>query len=237
MVLFYSSNVLGEDKKVTIYAGKDKASPSLLPPSRPRRADLDLFLNEDLIRYAWPNDIWFHVDKLSSPHVYLRLPDGMEWTSIPLALAEDIGQLVKAGSIQGNKVACTIIYTPASNLLKRGDFATGSVSFHNDRKVKRFHIPERINAVVNRLNKTKVEKEVDHEVEKVEREREEARRKREKANELKNAELALARQRKAEAEARSYRNLHAEKDTDQWEDDEWERKRPEGDFDPDEDFM
>ncbi|GAA5973793.1 hypothetical protein JCM21900_001387 [Sporobolomyces salmonicolor] len=184
MVLFYSSNVLGEDKKVTIYAGKDKASPSLRLSARPRGADLELFLNEDLIRYAWPNDIWFHVDKLSSPHVYLRLPDGMDWTAIPPALAEDIGQLVKAGSIQGNKVACTIIYTPASNLLKRGDFATGSVSFHNDRKVKRFHIAERTNAVVNRLNKTKLEKEVDHEAEKVEREREEARRKREKANEL-----------------------------------------------------
>lgn len=37
---------------------------------------------------------------------------------------------------QGNKVACTIIYTPASNLLKKGDFATGAVSFKNDRKVR-----------------------------------------------------------------------------------------------------
>ena len=39
-----------------IYVGKDK------------------FENEDLIKHAWPEDIWFHVDKLSSAHVYLRLP-------------------------------------------------------------------------------------------------------------------------------------------------------------------
>ncbi|KAF5923527.1 hypothetical protein HPG69_006698 [Diceros bicornis minor] len=30
-------------------------------------------LYEDLIKYGWPEDIWFHVDKLSSAHVYLRL--------------------------------------------------------------------------------------------------------------------------------------------------------------------
>ncbi len=30
--------------------------------------------DEHLIKYAWPEDIWFHVSKLSSAHVYLRLP-------------------------------------------------------------------------------------------------------------------------------------------------------------------
>ena len=35
----------------------------------------DKFENEDLIKYAWPDrDIWFHVEDLSSAHVYLRLP-------------------------------------------------------------------------------------------------------------------------------------------------------------------
>ncbi|XP_030885901.1 coiled-coil domain-containing protein 25 isoform X2 [Leptonychotes weddellii] len=29
--------------------------------------------DEDLIKHGWPEDIWFHVDKLSSAHVYLRL--------------------------------------------------------------------------------------------------------------------------------------------------------------------
>ncbi|GAA5998579.1 hypothetical protein JCM5350_000717 [Sporobolomyces pararoseus] len=219
MVLFYTSNVLGPGKEVTIYAGKDK------------------FENEDLIKYATERDIWFHVDKLSSPHVYLKLPSTIEWESIPQELANDVGQLVKAGSISGNKVACTIIYTPATNLKKDGSYATGSVSFKNDRKVKRFHIPERINAVVNRLGKTKVEKQVDHEYEKIEREKLEAKEKRMIANEQKNNELRIARERKAEAEARSYTNLHGKEGTDEWEDEQWIAKQKEGDFDPEDDFM
>ncbi|BGP18105.1 hypothetical protein JCM10213_001418 [Rhodosporidiobolus nylandii] len=219
MVLFYASNALGEDKKVVIYAGKDK------------------YENEDLIRYAFPEDVWVHVDKLSSPHIYIRMPEGMSWESIPQGILEDAGQLVKAGSIQGNKVPVTIIYTPASNLLKKGDYATGAVSFHNDKKVKRFRVEERVNAVVNRLNKTKVEKQVDHEAVRIEREREEHKKKREAANKLKNADLLLARQRKADAAARSYDALHAKEGTDQYEEDQWEASRVEGDFDPDEDFM
>ncbi|GAA6063264.1 hypothetical protein JCM10212_004998 [Sporobolomyces blumeae] len=219
MVLFYTSNVLGQGKDVTIYAGKDK------------------YENEDLIKYATDRDVWFHVDKLSSPHVYLKLPEGMEWEKIPQELANDVGQLVKAGSIQGNKVACTIIYTPAKNLLKKGDYATGAVSFVNDRKVKRFHIPERLNPIVNRLAKTKVERQVDHEYEKIEREKEESRKKRLAATEQKNLDLKLSRDRKAAAEARSYRNLHGTEGTDEWEEDQWNAKQKEGDFDPDEDFM
>lgn len=58
-------------------------------------------LDEDLIKYAWPQDVWFHVDKLSSAHVYLRMPEGMEWESIPEPLLIDCAQLVKANSIEG----------------------------------------------------------------------------------------------------------------------------------------
>ena len=58
-------------------------------------------LDEDLIKFAWPQDVWFHVDKLSSAHVYLRMPDGMAWDHIPEPLLVDCGQLVKANSIEG----------------------------------------------------------------------------------------------------------------------------------------
>ncbi|KAF4324255.1 hypothetical protein BBO99_00000935 [Phytophthora kernoviae] len=51
MVFYYTSS-----EGCTIYMGKDK------------------FENEDLIRYGFLEDIWFHVDDLSSAHVYLRLP-------------------------------------------------------------------------------------------------------------------------------------------------------------------
>lgn len=36
----------------------------------------DKFENEDLIRYGWNEDVWFHVDHLSSAHVYVRCPPG-----------------------------------------------------------------------------------------------------------------------------------------------------------------
>ena len=61
--------------------------------------------DEDLIKYAWPQDVWFHVDKLSSAHVYLRLPESIaSWEAIPEALLVDCAQLVKANSIEGAKV-------------------------------------------------------------------------------------------------------------------------------------
>ncbi|BGP41833.1 hypothetical protein JCM10449v2_005824 [Rhodotorula kratochvilovae] len=215
MVLFYSSNALGDDKPVVIYAGKDK------------------FENEELLKYFIPEqDIW-----LSSPHIYLRMPEGMDWEKIPEKLLRDAGHICKAGSIQGNKVAVTILYTPATNILKRGDFATGSVTFHDARKVRRFRIEERENAVVNRLAKTKREVKVDHEAERTARESAHQRAKRAAANEARNAELALARARKAEQEARSYERLHQGEGGDAWEEDQWEAKRREGEFDPDEDFM
>ena len=93
-----------------------------------------------MIKYAWPQDVWFHVDKLSSAHVYLRLPESIpSWEAIPEALLVDCAQLVKANSIEGESETVspspycssnlnfsgnkrndlTIIYTPADNLKVR----------------------------------------------------------------------------------------------------------------------
>ncbi len=44
----------------------------------------------------------FHVDKLSSAHIYLRLRDGDTWENIPEDLLTDLAQLTKANSIEGN---------------------------------------------------------------------------------------------------------------------------------------
>jgi hypothetical protein len=61
--------------------------------------------DEDLIRYGLPSDLWFHVDKLSSAHVYLRLPEACQWGSweagLPESVQQEMGQLVKANSIEG----------------------------------------------------------------------------------------------------------------------------------------
>lgn len=66
----------------------------------------------------------------------------------------------------------TVIYTPWSNLKKDGSMATGQVSFHDQKKVKRVYVEKRENVIVNRLNKTKVEKFPDLKQEKADRERE-----------------------------------------------------------------
>ncbi|KAM3587071.1 hypothetical protein VKS41_002117 [Umbelopsis sp. WA50703] len=125
-----------------------------------------------------PDQIWipgrclFHVDKLSSAHVYLRLQPGQNWENIDQTLLDDCAQLVKANSIEGNKKNdITIIYTPWDNLKKTGGMETGQVTFHNHKKVKRVYVEKRANEVVNRLNKTKIESYPDLAQEKVQRDK------------------------------------------------------------------
>lgn len=114
----------------------------------------------------------FHVDKLSSAHVYVRLQPGQTWLDIPAEVVDDCAQLVKANSIEGNKKnGITVIYTPWDNLKKTPGMETGQVTFHNNKKVKRVFVEKRINEVVNRLNKTKVERQPDLMLEKIQREK------------------------------------------------------------------
>lgn len=49
-------------------------------------------VNESHYRFGWPEDVWFHVDKLSSAHVYLRLPQGMNIHTIPQELVCEEGR-------------------------------------------------------------------------------------------------------------------------------------------------
>ncbi|KAJ3829349.1 cytoplasmic protein [Lentinula raphanica] len=215
MVLFFTSAAVSP--AATIYMGRDKVE------------------NEELIKYAWPQDVWFHVDKLSSAHVYLRMPESMSWEAIPEPLLIDCAQLVKANSIEGNKKDnLTVIYTPADNLKKTGDMAVGQVSFHNDKRVKRVHVAKRENPIVNRLNKTKVEKEVDHEQERIDRVKKESSIRRAAAAEKKKADLELARTREAEKAARSYDSLFSGEYDDEDEDTNEPRKTGK---DLEEDFM
>lgn len=137
--------------------------------------------DEDLIAHGWPEDVWFHVDNLSSAHIYLRLPnpDAEPWTAIPKALLTDCAQLTKANSIDGNKKDnITIVYTPWSNLKKSGDMATGQVGFKDNKLVKKVLVETRENPIVNRLNKTRVEKYPDLREERAGRDREERKKER-----------------------------------------------------------
>ncbi|KAI7902423.1 uncharacterized protein BX663DRAFT_536669 [Cokeromyces recurvatus] len=144
MVLYFTSNIV--DPPVTIYMGKDK------------------YENDDLIKYGFPEDI--------CAHVYVRLQPGQTWLDIPPEVVNDCAQLVKANSIEGNKKnGITVIYTPWDNLKKTPGMETGQVTFHNHKKVKRVFVEKRINEIVNRLNKTKVERYPDLLQEKVQREK------------------------------------------------------------------
>lgn len=59
----------------------------------------------------------FHVDKMSSAHVYLRMRKGQTIDDISEGLLEDCAQLVKANSIQGKCIYIFISTTYMSILL------------------------------------------------------------------------------------------------------------------------
>merc|ERR1712154_555588 len=81
-------------EKYIIYMGRDK------------------FENEQLIAHGWPEDLWFHVDDLSSAHVYLRLPREDSFDSVPMEVVEECASLVKHNSIKGCKLSeVRIVYT------------------------------------------------------------------------------------------------------------------------------
>jgi len=140
MVFYFTSTVVSPN--YTIYMWRDKHE------------------NEELIRWGWPEDVWFHVDKLSSAHVYLRLHSAETIDTIPQAVIDDCAQLVKANSIQGCKQNnVPVVYTAWANLKKTQNMDVGQVGFHRDKEVKTVMVEKKINEVVNRLNKTKEEKE------------------------------------------------------------------------------
>ncbi|KAI9888488.1 MAG: hypothetical protein M1814_006879 [Vezdaea aestivalis] len=146
MVLYFTSSVVSPAG--FIYVGKDKVE------------------NEELIKYGLENDGAFHVDKLSSAHIYLRLAEEQSWESIPPDLLTDCVQLTKANSIEGNKKDNqTIIYTPWENLKKDGSMAVGQVGFKDQKKVRRVLVAQRENPIINRLNKTKKEEYPDLQIE------------------------------------------------------------------------
>jgi hypothetical protein len=70
-------------EKYTLYMGRDKIE------------------NEDLIKFGWAQDVWFHVSNLSSAHVYLRMEDGMTLKQIPPRQYSDPGEQRRARAGQG----------------------------------------------------------------------------------------------------------------------------------------
>ncbi|KAG9391120.1 protein of unknown function (DUF814) [Carpediemonas membranifera] len=121
----------------------------------------DKFENEDLIKYGWEEDLWFHVDNYSSAHVYLRMHEHVTGSTIDQVPPEVMGaccQLVKANSIQGCKLNdIAIVITPWSNLKKTGDMMVGQVGFHDDRLVKKVRVKKTVKKIVKAVEDTRRE--------------------------------------------------------------------------------
>jgi hypothetical protein len=161
--------------------------------------------NEDLIKWGLPEDVWFHVDKLSSAHVYLRVARGESMDDIREDELEDCAQLVKANSIVGNKENNVgVVYTPWSNLKKLPRMEVGQVGFHDLKLVRRVKVATRKNEIVNRLNKTKTESFPDLAMERDEYDREIREEKKAAYREQEFRRLEEERERAADREARSY---------------------------------
>lgn len=182
--------------------------------ARPEAGDYTIFMgldkyeNEELIKYGFPEDIWFHVDKMSSAHVYLRLNKGQTIDDISEGLLEDCAQLVKANSIQGNKVNnIDVVYTPWYNLKKTPSMDVGQVGFHNPKMARTVRVEKRLNEIVNRLNKTKVERKPDLKAEREAVSTAEKAERKHQLREQKRREEMEKLERERQAELRSYKGL------------------------------
>ncbi len=164
MVFYYSirggkcrnahSHITLTSEDITCYVGRDKHE------------------NEYLIRYGWPGDVWFHVEGLSSAHVYFRLDcfsssvktvnphvrnllGKIPIDDLPIESVEDMCQIVKHNSIKGCKMAsCKIVYTPHSNLKKEENMDSGTVTYH-DTKLQRFQRCDKDRKRIKELEATK----------------------------------------------------------------------------------
>jgi hypothetical protein len=129
---------------ITVYVGRDKME------------------NEILLKYGFPEDVWFHVDNLSSAHVYLRFPTPGtkhkplgDLSLIPEDIVNECCQLVKHNSIEGCKLnSCDVVYTPFPNLKKEASMQAGAVGYHDRKKVWKRRV-EKDREIVKRIMKTK----------------------------------------------------------------------------------
>lgn len=186
----------------------------------------DKYENEDLIKYAWKEDIWFHVNDLSSAHVYLRLKSPEERIEdVPKDVIYKCATLTKANSIEGcKKTSVQVIYTPASNLKKTNDMEVGSVSYYNNKLVYKLLEVDKEKELVKEMNKTKTEKYPDLRSEKEQH------------------EMAIEKARMQEVKAEKQKQL-MDKKAKEKEDLEFENARHEfferepEEYDPEEDFI
>ncbi|XP_077724864.1 coiled-coil domain-containing protein 25 isoform X1 [Canis aureus] len=181
MVFYFTSSSVNSSA-YTIYMGKDKYENLA--------NHLTFVMKPGIMLYIlFMNIQWFHVDKLSSAHVYLRLHKGEKIEDIPKEVLMDCAHLVKANSIQGCKMNnVNVVYTPWANLKKTADMDVGQIGFHRQKDVKIVTVEKKVNEILNRLEKTKMERFPDLAAEKECRDREERNEKKAQIQEMKRRE-------------------------------------------------
>ena len=117
----------------------------------------DKYENEELLRWGWPEDLWFHVDAHSSAHVYLRMSTGQGMDDLPASVINECCQLTKHNSIEGCKIKdVKVVYTPWTNLKKTNGMEVGQVGFHKE-ALRRYAHVTKDPVLLNSLEKTRVE--------------------------------------------------------------------------------
>ncbi len=190
MVFYFT---LKTDPSILCYMGRDK------------------YENEELIKWGWPEDIWFHVDDHSSAHVYIRMPPGKGMDDLSNAMVEECCQLTKQNSIEGCKLNhVKIVYTPWSNLKKTHSMEVGQVGFHSEALRKYFTVEKKDPVILKHLEKTRVEREENFQLLREARDAEERRKqKHQRLSEEETKRREAEEQKKAE-ELKSYAGLMQE---------------------------
>jgi predicted ribosome quality control (RQC) complex YloA/Tae2 family protein len=89
--------------------------------------------NWDLIDSANASDIWFHLEKFSSPHLILHIHDGNEKASNKIIF--ECAQMVHENSKYKNLKNIYVIYTFIKHI-KKDSSKVGTVFTSNTKKIK-----------------------------------------------------------------------------------------------------
>ena len=100
-----------------------------------------------------------------------------------------------------------VIYTMWDNLKKTPGMEVGQVSFHCDKDVRKVRVEKRINEIVNRLNKTKIEEHPDFRTDREKRDEMERADKKKMMREQQEKDKELEKKRDEENQLRSYTSL------------------------------
>nr|XP_058143787.1 coiled-coil domain-containing protein 25 isoform X1 [Dasypus novemcinctus] len=150
----------------------------------------------------------WHSLRASALRVGQLITQGEKIEDIPKEVLMDCAHLVKANSIQGCKMNnVNVVYTPWSNLKKTADMDVGQIGFHRQKDVKIVTVEKKVNEILNRLEKTKMERFPDLAAEKECRDREERNEKKAQIQEMKRREKEEMKKKREMDELRSYSSL------------------------------